>query len=1141
MPELTFKSAGVSTREIDLSGPTIQGPQGVPAGIIGTSIQGPAFVPITVATFSEFQKLFGETDGKKFGPLAVNEWLKNARACTFIRIMGAGNCQKRNGTTGRVTNAGFIAGSRVIQNNGSYGDNTYANSGIGSKLGRTFFLGCLMSESNGSTIFSSAGIQQPDGTATATVFDLADPVTTEVIGITIPVGAGGTGVQFQIGFTNGNNTGLGALGLDKLGVGILTGPVDATGAANIVDFINDGTLAGVVSAGTPTPGADYSSGVKGITASLDGTNLILTCDAKGPFGNKITITDVAGSPTIDAATLSGGKGGATTILRGILMAPSGVILSLSGNSTSIGNVPSSTQTATTSDASLAPRKGFMTGSLTLANQQFVMLLNGFNRKGGASNVITASFDLTSPAYFANVLNTDPLKIEEKGHLLYSHYDIYPTLAAVTGTGAIPNGRYSAGTTTKEDIAFLLTSSLARNADSGVSTSIPDYENFEDRFRYAASPYVITQNFGGSGDDLFRIIYLSPGAEGNTKIKVSIENIVKSSTTTYLYGTFDLVIRAFNDTDDEKVVLESFRGLSLDHNSNRFAPRVIGDQHIYFAFDNATTSQKILVAGDYPVKSNYIRLEQSSKLTSNQVPSEALPVGYRGPNHLVTSGSLLSNDNSIYAVSTKLQQMSEPPIPYRENVAIGTGIRTRADARLYWGSQFTRKVSLTEPNKVGLFESSFESYAKYFPRLGGSRTNVSVGNNQGTADVLGSVLDCDRFNNNIFSLERVRVRTGSDGYADIEHWQSASYVRQGSISINSTNKTRAWRVTDLERVGNRTYSKFTLFLQGGFEGTNLFNADQIALNNASAKREMDFTTTQGGTSGPTVAAYRKAIDIMESKSDVDIQLLAIPGMRHSAISDYAMTAVENRFDAMYIMDIEERDQFNTVITGSNQRPHVLNTVNAFKGRALDSSFSAAYFPNTVVIDPTTNSNVQVPPSVPVLGAFGLNDQLGHPWFAPAGFSRGSLKSVELAAVRLNRTNLDDLYAADINPLTAFPGTGVVVWGQKTLLASPSALDRVNVRRLLINIRRQVRNVANSLLFEPNRQETLEKFTALVNPILQRVQEQSGVDRYKVIIDTTTTTQADVENNTIRGKIFLQPTRTAEFVALDFVVTNAGSNI
>ena len=153
----------------------------------------------------------------------------------------------------------------------------------------------------------------------------------------------------------------------------------------------------------------------------------------------------------------------------------------------------------------------------------------------------------------------------------------------------------------------------------------------------------------------------------------------------------------------------------------------------------------------------------------------------------------------------------------------------------------------------------------------------------------------------------------------------------------------------------------------------------------------------------------------------------------------------------------------------------------------------------------------------------------------------MDAVEFVSTRLNRDNLDDLYEADINPITAFPGTGVTVWGQKTLLANQSALDRINVRRLLIDIRRQVRNVANTLLFEPNREETLEKFTALVNPILQRVQDLSGVERYKVIIDTTTTTQADVENNTIRGKIFLQPTRTAEFVALDFVVTNAGAEI
>ena len=164
----------------------------------------------------------------------------------------------------------------------------------------------------------------------------------------------------------------------------------------------------------------------------------------------------------------------------------------------------------------------MTGSVTLASQQFVMLLNGFNRKNGAPNVLTASFDMTSPAYFANVFNKDPLKIESQGHLLYAHYDIYPTLAAVTGSGITPVGAGSAGADAGviEDVGFLLTSSLGRAPDDSTSTTIPNYENFEDRFRNASSPYVISQNFGGKGHSLFKVVYNSPGPVGNTKVKIS---------------------------------------------------------------------------------------------------------------------------------------------------------------------------------------------------------------------------------------------------------------------------------------------------------------------------------------------------------------------------------------------------------------------------------------------------------------------------------------------------------------------------------------------------------------------------------------------------------------------------------------------
>jgi phage tail sheath protein FI len=246
-----------------------------------------------------------------------------------------------------------------------------------------------------------------------------------------------------------------------------------------------------------------------------------------------------------------------------------------------------------------------------------------------------------------------------------------------------------------------------------------------------------------------------------------------------------------------------------------------------------------------------------------------------------------------------------------------------------------------------------------------------------------------------------------------------------------------------------------------------------------------------------------------------------------------------------MDVEERDVDNKVITGSVQDPGVNNTVSAFKDRGLDTSFAAAYFPDVTIRDPFLGVNVQVPPSVAVLGAFALNDTVAHPWFAPAGFTRGALDpntEGRTVAVNLSRANLDTVYDSDINPLTSFPGSsGIVVWGQKTLLAAQSSLDRVNVRRLLIEIRRQVKLVGNTILFEPNRESTLAKFSSAVQPILTRIQEQQGLDRFKVVIDTTTTTQADVENNTLRGKIFLQPTRVAEFISLDFVITNAGAEV
>jgi hypothetical protein len=1044
MAELTFKSPGVSTREIDLSGPTAIQPQGTPAGIIGTANQGPAFVPITIATYQDFVAKFGATDGEKFGPLAMYEWMLNAKAGTYLRVLGVGDGKQNLASAGSdsnsnsipaggVKNAGFIVGSQQVKGNGYLGHNAYANYGsnggsgataVGG-AGRTYFLGAFMSESNGSDFLSSAGIQ---------LSPRAEP-----------------------------------------------------------------------------------------------------------------------------------------IVRGVLMAASGVLPALSGNY-ALANSAS-----TISQASFASgyNGGAPIGAInieTTNDYSFVVILNGHKHTSEYPNVITCSMSPNNSNFYPTVLNTDPTKIQNAGHYLYARYDIDTALAVVTGSGILANHQ-SSSLANRESSVFMVTSSYTawNNGSAGTATyvGVPNYENFSTRFRTAFSPWVISQKFGGKFKNLFQIHALDDGDYANSLWKVSIENLANSNIDND-YGKFDLVVRGFGDTDTEPQVLESFRGLTIDPNDENYIGRRVGDMNAYFDFDKSVASQKLVIEGAHSNKSVYIRVKMDSEVDNATMDKTALPTGYRGPHHLVTSGSstrgnggtVLSSPSYPVAYDGKAAaggilaggvwggNITTPPIPTRTTVARGTGTTKRSDPDLYWGSMFQKVDSLTEPNKNTVLNASFAgAFTKYFPNYGTGIEKAWQGGNTGTATKSGCVLDSDLFNNNLFSLERVQVLTKSaSDVVDSNEWQAAAYKRNAELSSSleksdaTFHQGRFLNVSkDFGEQASKKYYKFSFFVQGGFNGVNLFDDDKSKMLSVACNREID-DTNQGATAAPTVGTYRKALDVMAEKSDVDIQILAVPGIRESNVTDHALDKTEERFDAIYIMDIEERDTLNTVITSSISEIGVNNTVADFKNRTMNSSFGAAYFPDVIIKDPATLTNLRCPPSVAVLGAFGLNDKVAYPWFAPAGFTRGALKNVLESQVKLSRNNLDALYDADINPITSFPDTdGTVIFGQKTLLAAASSLDRVNVRRLLIDIRRKVRRIADTFLFEPNRESTLARFSASVNPVLQRIQQQQGLDRFKVVIDTTTTTQADIENNTVRGKIFLQPTRSVEFISLDFVVTNNGTEI
>ena len=996
MTQLRFGSAGVTANEIDLSSPVKQEPLGIPAGVIGTATTGPAFVPITVGTIDDFYAKFGYTDGQKFGPLAAYEWLRNATALTYIRVLGCGDGTKRvtDGTlAGSVTNAGFVVGEKLPRElDGALSYNEYANTG--GVPGRTYFLGCLMSESAGSTVFSSAGLH------------------------------------------------------------------------------NDGANAS-----------------------------------------------------------------ALPIIRGVLMTPSGVLVRLSSSYGAASTQPVSTLVATDSTS-----KGALTGTIVLQSnsntkQEFVLLLNG--HKGTDPlypNVLTCSFDMTAPNYFANVLNTDQFNIQQAGHYLYASYDIHPSQANVTGTNLFsPSG--TGIQINAENIAFLVTGTLGRNTGSA---TVPNYENFEDRFAYAKTPWITSQRFGGTRYNLFRIHALDAGANIAQKYKFSIENIMNSTDASNKYGSFDIVVRDWTDRDTEQKVVEAWRGLSLDIESDRYVAKVIGDSYGYFDFDRSESEQKLVIEGQYENQSNIIRVEMNSSVEDQTVDPSALPIGVRGIYHLVTSGSAPLTATG----ATWLKSAVTPPVPFRSNITQGSGAKQTVQSQYYWGYQFEHATSTSTLNASTLRNKALLAHAKYYPGFMTNTVNFAVGNNEGAVDTAAlGVIDADRFNYGLFTLENIQVVTGSNTLADSTKWDDAIYVRNGNIVASDSNKTRRIETKDFIQA-NKKYLKFNFFMQDGFDGVNIFDSDEAAITNNAIVADID-DVNRGQNNGPNVKSFIKAIDIMSNVVSTDIQMLAIPGVRSPIVTDYALDKTRDRFDALYLMDVEEKDVQDNLVMSSSQQPSVANTVDQFANRAIDNNFGAAYFPDVLMTDPNTKVNVYVPPTVAVLGAMAQNDRIGHPWFAPAGFARGSLQTTLEARVQLNKDNMDSLYNANINPLVAFPGNaqsgtnpkgGVMVWGQRTMQQSASALDRVNVRRLLIDIRRQVRTIANTIVFEPNREATLAKFSSAVTPRLKRIQALAGITNYKIIIDSSTTTQQDIENNTIRGKIAIQPTKSIEMVSIDFVVSN-----
>jgi len=360
------------------------------------------------------------------------------------------------------------------------------------------------------------------------------------------------------------------------------------------------------------------------------------------------------------------------------------------------------------------------------------------------------------------------------------------------------------------------------------------------------------------------------------------------------------------------------------------------------------------------------------------------------------------------------------------------------------------------------------------------------------------------NNVTMSLE------DQDGHAD-------------ATTLGSTFSDASEKITlALSHIKQR---KFVVPFQGGFDGFNPAAPKKTGTDIVAANSQ-GFDMTNSLSSGSV--AFKRAINAISNPDEFDINMLALPGViheLHSVVTNHAIDKVEDRADAFFILD------------GSSYGRSIDNAINDVK--SLDSNYVGTYYPWVKILDGVKNKPTWVPPSVVLPGVFSQNDAIGQEWFAPAGLNRGGLTEVLEAQTRLTNLERDDLYENRINPIATFPGQGVVVFGQKTLQSKPSALDRINVRRLLINLRKFIASTSRFLVFEQNTSSTRNRFLNIVNPYLEQVQANSGLTAFRVVMDDSNNTPDVVDRNQLVGQIFIQPTRTAEFIVLDFVVQPTGA--
>jgi hypothetical protein len=796
------------------------------------------------------------------------------------------------------------------------------------------------------------------------------------------------------------------------------------------------------------------------------------------------------------------------------------------------------------------------------NHQFTLEVVSGSNSAQVSEKFSFNFDRNSPSYIRKVFNTNPaltnatITTAPKAVWLGETYDQF--LEDTVGTGGSQGANENQGAsigiiyqlqTTAGLIAYGNRRFAKRPSQSGwiFSQHLGQYESFNVR----------------NQTKLFKLHSRDAGTYEMKHLKISIEDIRPPKNDQNPYSTFTLSVRMIGDNDGKTKQVERFSNLNLNPNSANFIANRIGDK--YLEFDSIQRRNKEY--GQFDNQSEYIRIEMHQDIETNGPEDPAMvPFGFFGPPRFKgfqiayaedVSGKPLIFDANSSAADQRLDNTGTDGVP----------ICTPFDD-VYHDSNSTQSLivghggltaSFNFPTiklRVSSSDHPLPSAATAYHGLSTHRPGTAT-HDESIVDLLASLPD--RSINGagseamfadpaslaanleipvVFSLDEV-ISGSSETDKNSHAYVSGSRVRGQSISSDSSGYTKGARTANnWEATVLFGADSFTFPLFGGHDGLNIKEKDPFGHHVLDGKTE---------TNSYAFNSVKQAMDIVSDIEDVEYNVLAAPNIRAAGLTQHMIDIAEDRGDALALIDIES-DFTPPAESAANFKSRVGDVDQAVKklrDRNIDSSFAAAYYPYVQIVDKLTGVKLYAPPSIAALGVLSNSERASNVWFAPAGFNRGGLSQgaagipVVNVAQKLSKKERDSLYDVGINPIASFPSEGLVVFGQKTLQANPSALDRINVRRLLIFLKKRISRIANGILFDQNAKVTWNRFTGQVEPFLRSVQAGLGLKDFRIVLDETTTTPEMADRNVLYAKIFLKPAKAIEYIAIDFNITNQGA--